>query len=258
MLATVKDEIPPGPIIELGCGTGIFSAHLDNQLETRDITFSDASEPMVELCKRKRLLTSPPPGPGLRNFAVATPGDLLPRSYSLIASSFMLQWLPDLSKALHCLLDCLVPGGMLLFSMPGRESFPEWRDVCARGGLIYTGNRLPDILDLVDTGSSRDCQFRVFSRPHAVEYRDSAEFFRSLRLSGSRTATGRTSTLANLRGIIKSWNQSSPNGIEVTYQLLWGYMRSPLPVEGSGDYGAETRITRLGGENRLFCDRHRY
>jgi malonyl-CoA O-methyltransferase len=55
--------------------------------------------------------------------------------FDLIATSMALHWLADPIASLERLHGLLAPGGMLLYSALGPESFAEWREALASEGL---------------------------------------------------------------------------------------------------------------------------
>jgi malonyl-CoA O-methyltransferase len=118
-------------VLELGCGTGLFSRHLTERYPQGRFVLSDASPAMLAECRRNL---------GVRghhiDFAVmdaGRPGAL--GSFDLIATSMTLHWLAEPRASLERLRDLLAPGGVLLYAALGPESFAEWRAVLDALGL---------------------------------------------------------------------------------------------------------------------------
>ena len=119
-------------VLELGCGTGLFSRHLIERYPGGDLVLTDASPPMLAECRRNLA-----GGLGQRvDFAImdaSRPGGQGP--FDLIAMSMALHWLSDQRASLERLRRLLVPSGVLLYAALGPETFAEWRAVLSEQGL---------------------------------------------------------------------------------------------------------------------------
>ena len=212
-LFQIRESIPPGDILEIGCGTGLFSQRLIERIGRKDakprrIVLTDASDAMLT-ATRQRLeqhqhayLKQLREGDRLEYHCLdagqIAAGALLPVSggehksagFALIASSFALQWLSDPCAVIRQLMELLAPGGVLLLSVPGAESFPEWRESCVRAGSPYTGNRLPSAEELGAVAAGCGATSFIESEAVPVEYPSARAFFLSLRRSGAHTRTG--------------------------------------------------------------------
>ncbi|MDZ7693268.1 MAG: methyltransferase domain-containing protein [Balneolaceae bacterium] len=49
-----------------------------------------------------------------------------PETYAMSVSGFVAQWFDQPAMTMGKLLEATKPGGLLLGSFPGNESFPEW------------------------------------------------------------------------------------------------------------------------------------
>jgi malonyl-CoA O-methyltransferase len=140
--ARLAQLLPPHPcprVLELGCGTGLFSRHLAQAYPDGELVFTDIAPSMIEQCRRN-LDTL---GHGRLSFAVMDAGR--PRQggeFDLIATSMTLHWLSDPIAALGRLIPLLRPGGSLIYAGVGPGSFGEWRDVLRAQGLP---SGLPDL-----------------------------------------------------------------------------------------------------------------
>lgn len=257
ILAQTENLLPPGKVLEVGCGRGIFSTYLASSLSGRTLVFTDTSAPMVETCRRNlkglhyeryqhRIFSC-------LDATAVTMGE----RFALIATSFALHRYGDLKQSISRLIDLLLPGGYLIASLPGRDSFLEWKQICAFNSLVYTGKELPGLLDLVETGSREDCTFQLQAVPRTLTFADAGEFFRQLDQSGLETTMPGEVPSGNKRMTIERWNllYGKP-GIEVSYQTLSGYFRKL--DEGGLAFAVETKVMRKPGKTYVLCDRFAY
>ncbi|MBS1999957.1 MAG: methyltransferase domain-containing protein [Cyanobacteria bacterium SZAS LIN-5] len=200
-------DLPRGEILEIGCGTGIFTTHLLSLFGEENIAVSDASAAMLRQCEeaiapvpaRVKLLTL-----DAENAAVGT------TNYSLIVSSFSLQWMSDFFAALQHLLAQLKPDGELIFSIPLNGSFREWREQCAQTGIPFTANRLPDRIELTDWCRRQALTLDWEQHPVVCKYNSSLEFFRSLKRVGASVNTNGDLLKPNqLRELIRTWDEAN-------------------------------------------------
>jgi malonyl-CoA O-methyltransferase len=134
-------------VLELGCGTGLFSRHLVKLYPHGHFVLTDVAPAMIAECRRNVAGL----GPAHISFEVMDAGEA--GGYAgldLIVSSMTLHWLPDPVASLERLSRLLVPNGVLLYATLGPESFAEWRATLAGEGLpsgIVEIPRLPGILE---------------------------------------------------------------------------------------------------------------
>jgi malonyl-CoA O-methyltransferase len=133
-------------VLELGCGTGLFSRHLLARYPDGTFVFTDLAPSMLEQCWLNVN------GLGKRvSFEImdaARPTAEGP--FDLIAMSMTLHWLADPEAALATLRQCLAPTGVLIFATLGGESFPEWRDALAAQGLPSGLLDIPEFPGIVE------------------------------------------------------------------------------------------------------------
>lgn len=102
--------LPPGPLVELGCGTGIHARAIAERFPDRILTAVDSSPEM---------LSQAAAAPSAIHWAEA---DLRlwspPEKVALVFSNAVLQWIDDHGALFPRLMAMLVPGGMLAVQMP--------------------------------------------------------------------------------------------------------------------------------------------
>ncbi|MDZ7680615.1 MAG: methyltransferase domain-containing protein [Fodinibius sp.] len=212
-----RDIIPGGPIIELGCGTGFVTEGLAEMYPKKEIQVTDLSEEMVSFCKQKfdqdNLI--------FRVQDAEQPPNDEPH-YAMTISGFTAQWFKDPAQTLGRWLQATKPGGLLLTSFPGNESFPEWREKCEELGLPFTANDLPDVEEMVVKMSVGPAQVDYYEDRVTQRYESARDFFRDLKKLGAGTQrTGRSLTPKELSLLINHWDESTDGDIKVSYHVVF-------------------------------------
>ncbi|HEX6981483.1 MAG TPA: methyltransferase domain-containing protein [Balneolaceae bacterium] len=213
-----RDVIPPGPVVELGCGTGFVTEGLADLYPDREIQATDLSEEMVESCRRKL---------GDRNhlkFSVqdAEQPPYEEPHYSMTVSNFAAQWFKDPALTFGKWLEATKPGGLLLASFPGSESFPEWRKYCRELGLPFTGNPLPDVEEVVIKMSVGPAQVDYYEDTVTQTFESSRDFFKQLKQIGASTSKeGKSLSPRQFSMLIDHWDSSTEGKIKVSYHVVF-------------------------------------
>ena len=145
-LARLLPKLAAPRVLELGCGTGLFSRHLLARYADGAFLFTDLAPSMVDQCRMNLA------GAGKRvSFEVMDAArPTVDGPFNLIAMSMTLHWLADPEAALATLRKRLAPNGVLVFATIGSESFPEWRDALVAQGLPIGLLDIPDLPGIVD------------------------------------------------------------------------------------------------------------
>jgi malonyl-CoA O-methyltransferase len=131
-LARLLPDLTRPRVLELGCGTGLFSRHLVERYPDGRFVLTDAAPAMLAEC-RHNLAPALCSDIGFEVMDASRPGGEGP--FDLIASSMALHWVSEPAASLERLRALLAPGGTLLYSALGPGSFTEWRAVLAELGL---------------------------------------------------------------------------------------------------------------------------
>jgi malonyl-CoA O-methyltransferase len=213
-----RDIIPSGPVIELGCGTGFVTKGLAELYPNREIQVTDLSEEMVDYCRQKlsehNNLT----------FRVQDAEDPVTDEshYAMTVCGFSAQWFKDPAQTLAQWLQVTKPGGLLLASFPGNESFPQWRRICEKLGLPFTGNELPDVEEMVIKMSVGPAQVDYYEDTITQTYDSAREFFRELKKLGAATQReGRSLTPKELSLLIDNWDSTTEGKVKVSYHIVF-------------------------------------
>ncbi len=116
LLAQV-DELPPGPISELGCGTGVHARAMAERWPDRAVTALDKSAAMLAEASREKSRVR------------WVEGDIdawsAPEPAALIFSTATLQWVEGHERLFPRLMGNLAPGGVLAVQMPRNFDAPS-------------------------------------------------------------------------------------------------------------------------------------
>ncbi|GAA5520890.1 methyltransferase domain-containing protein [Aliifodinibius salicampi] len=207
--------IPEGPIIELGCGTGFVTEGLLELYPDRKIECVDIAPGMIDYCQQKFADNDNV------TFQVKDAEELIPDQpeYALTISGFTPHWFQNPAITLKKWLEATKPGGLLLTSFPGSESFPQWREYCQQLGIPYTGNILPDVEEMVIKMSLGPAQVDYYEDTIYQSFESARNFFEYLKKIGAGTQTeGRGLTKREMNLLINEWDASSTGD---TVKVSW-------------------------------------
>jgi len=217
--ATKKTNLVEGPLLEVGCGTGFVSEFLLELFPQNPLIFSDLTLDMVKTCQRN--LVEHPHFSGQVVFQVLDGEKVLPaNTYSMIASGYTFQWFSLFGKSIHNLLQALLPGGFLLFSVPMEGCFPEWKELCFSLGISYTGNPFPALRDLQQIQGYDFSKFDTLEEDYTLSYESVWEFLKSMKKIGA--STSKPQKRLNIAEVKKLKSLSSlEKSFLITYKTLY-------------------------------------
>jgi malonyl-CoA O-methyltransferase len=205
-LASFLPERECPRVLELGCGTGLFSRHLVKRYPGGHFVLTDVAPAMIAECRRNL----PPLGPAQISFEVTDAGEAGGHAeLDLIVSSMTLHWLPEPAASLERLRRFLAPNGILLYATLGPESFAEWRATLDAEGLPSGLVDLPALPGIVD-------QQRV------VPDADAISFLRRIKTVGGLTPREGYAPLSPgaLRRAIRA--ADAKFGGRITWHIIYG------------------------------------
>ncbi|MFH7320041.1 alpha/beta fold hydrolase [Desulfurivibrio sp. D14AmB] len=227
LAAELPPSLPPGPLLELGCGTGNYTRLLRQRFPEARLVSLDFSPAMLGEARRK-IETLAPPGP-----KVGAPVDFICQDaetflaanrtrFACITANATIQWFSDPAGAFARIRASLLPGGLLLATIFGRESLAELDQGLARvsRGQVRVAARLfPDREELQRLLTAQFGEVEL--REHRLTRRFSSlpELLRHFRHTGTggaglaRLSPGRYRELA-------AWFAHRPRGCEVSFQVL--------------------------------------
>ncbi len=198
-------------VLELGCGTGGLTRELWPLVQGTWLV-TDLAQGMVQEAARQHKDL-----PQARFCAMDAEHPAVPReSFDLVVSNLMAQWMGDLRQSLERQGDCLVPGGLLAFSMLGSESFPEWREAHRKAGVSWGVRDYPSAEGLKRM-LPQNAEILVETVP--VVHADARAFVAGLKQIGAGTpAEGyRPMTAGRMRAVLREAGVP----MTATYQVLY-------------------------------------
>ena len=212
-----RQHLPPGPVLEIGCGTGGLSEGLARLLPEREIWFTDLSGELLAWCRR-RLGDGGPQGERLHWEVLDGEAGPLRSGYALVASGMALHWCADWAGALRRWLEALRPGGWLACSFQEAASFPEWRAQCLCLGLPCTANPFPSLEQVQQVLAGQPG--RCWAQEERGRYASPWDFFRSLKDTGTATSLrGDHLGAGDFRRLMRAWDRACPAGVELSGQI---------------------------------------
>ncbi|KRW58872.1 malonyl-ACP O-methyltransferase BioC [Pseudomonas sp. TTU2014-080ASC] len=210
--------------LDLGCGTGHFSRALAQRYAAAEGVALDIAEGMLQHAR---------PLGGAQQF-IAGDAENLPlqdASCDLIYSSLALQWCADFQAVLGEARRVLRPGGVFAFSSLCVGTLQELRDSWqAVDGFVHV-NRFRHLSDYqrLCAGSGLT-QLSVQVEPEYLFYPDLRSLTHELKALGAHNLNpGRPGGLtgrARMLALINAYEQfRQPQGLPVTYQVLYGVLR---------------------------------
>lgn len=128
-LARYLPDVARPTVLEIGCGTGFVTDHLLRAYPEGDFTITDLAPEMIARCAEKYarpgLVFSVLDGQALGNEAC----------YDVIVIGMAAQWFDDPCATLEKLRGNLNPGGRIVYSVPGAQSFLAWKETVTQAGL---------------------------------------------------------------------------------------------------------------------------
>lgn len=213
-----RDILPPGPILEIGCGTGFVTEGLIELYPKREKIITDLSPEMVNFCKNRFDSAENISFKELDAEKIQTDEP----TYSLSVSGFAAQWFIDSALTLGRILEVTKPGGLMLASFPGNESFPEWKQYCQDLGIPYTGNELPDTEEMVVKMSTGPVQVDYYEDTVTQRFPSAKDFFRHLKIIGAGThRDGRKLSSSEMKMLINHWDSKNKGDITISYHVVF-------------------------------------
>ncbi|MGB5541750.1 MAG: malonyl-ACP O-methyltransferase BioC [Gammaproteobacteria bacterium] len=223
-------RLQPRRILDLGAGTGKFSAALLKRYRKADVFALDIAQTMLARAQAR--------GGWLRRPAcVCADGEALPfadDSFEFIFSNLMLQWCTDLESTFSELRRVLAPGGLLMFTTFGPDTLMELRASWeAVDGYTHV-NRFVDLHDIGDSlVRTRWAEPVMDSERITVTYRALPRLMQDLKQIGAHNVTrGRARGLTGRQRwqrFAAAYEAYRQDGVlPASYEVVYGHAWSPV------------------------------
>jgi malonyl-CoA O-methyltransferase len=238
-------RLKPRRILDLGAGTGMFSAALMKRYRAADVVALDIAPSMLQRARSR--------GGWLRKPAcVCADGERLPfadDSFDFIFSNLMLQWCSDLEATFSELRRVLAPGGLLMFTTLGPDTLMELR---ASWEVVDGYTHVNQFIDLHDIGDSlvrtQWAEPVMDSERITVTYRKLRRLMQDLKQIGAHNVTlGRPRGLTGRRRwqqFAEAYERYREDGVlPASYEVVYGHAWSPVNKRGAA--GNEVPLASL-------------
>lgn len=214
-------------VLEVGCGTGNYTALLKKRFPSCRIKAIDVSEAMIRIAKEKVA--------GVNTDFIIGDADLIELAgrYDLVTSNAVFHWLEDLEGFIEKASLVLSPSGRLVFSIFGPSTFSELKESLA----FVSGKNVTIAADLFPGRQGIELVLeRHFSKIRIIEkslkesYPSLEAFLKKIKYSGTRGAG---------TGIKSLWSPARIKKIEKAYIGQFGAIEATYQI-----FFCEARLTR--------------
>lgn len=223
-------RLPEGPILDLGCATGRWTARLRERYGGREVFGMDPAE---------ALLTPGQPAPartrwwlpGRRSSGAAVCGALehmpfRPGTFAMVWSNLVLQWLARPDFAWREIGASLRGGGLLMFSSLGPDTLSEVRSAWRAAGLPSPVMPFADMHNVGDALVRAGFAAPVMDMEHiTLEYPEPQSLVADLRNQGAADAR-----FDRRRGLVspRRWRAALDalrvdGGVRATFEIVYGH-----------------------------------
>ncbi|MGZ8243868.1 malonyl-ACP O-methyltransferase BioC [Methylomagnum sp.] len=215
----------PGVMVDVGAGTGYFTAELMSRYPAAHLVALDLAEGMLRVAKRR----FPPPDRGSWVCGDAEALPLADRSVDVVFSNLAIQWCPDLATVFSEFRRVLKPDGALLFSTFGEATLAELR---AAWAAVDSYSHVNDFTPVEDMAAAlNEAGFRgalLAAETRMLEYADPLALMRELKRLGAHNVTaGRRRHLTGkraLREMLGAYGAKAgteTGGIRATFEVVY-------------------------------------
>lgn len=223
-------RLQPKRILDLGAGTGRFTAALMQRYRKAEVIALDIAPAMLAHVQQR--------GGWLRQpRCVCADAEALPfadDSFDFIFSNLMLQWSTDLEATLSGLRRVLAPGGLLMFTSFGPDTLMELRASWADANGYTHVNQFPDLHDVGDLLLQTKWADPVMdSERITVTYQELSRLMQDLKRLGAHNVTaGRPRGLTGRhtwQRMADAYERFREDGVlPASYEVVYGHAWSPV------------------------------
>lgn len=204
-------EIEPQQVLEVGCGTGLFSQYLVKTYPQAKLVLTDISPAMIAECQQHLVNTANTEWHCMDGETITAKS-----AFDLITSCMTLHWFKELPASLLRFKQSLKKNGRLVFALLTENSLQEWRTMCQHFNYPVATPPFPAITELKK--HFPEWQFSV--ETIQTKYANARAFLRTLKSLGATAARSgyQSLTAAQMRRLIRHFAHE----IHVTYEVIYG------------------------------------
>jgi malonyl-CoA O-methyltransferase len=198
-------------VLEIGCGTGIFTKHLLIH-PLKKMILNDISVEMINFLKSKIIL------PSYSKIIVGDAENIKFDCVDMITANAVFQWFRNPSKTLRKLRSYISSEGKLIFSTFGPQTLIELRQISSIDS--------PALLAPFEQWENwlKNARFTIESSSktiHKIYYSNTLELLKNLQQLGTTPIT--MTQYGSLRRIIKEYDKkyASSNGVYATWEVYY-------------------------------------
>jgi malonyl-CoA O-methyltransferase len=234
-------RLAPRHILDAGCGAGHAVALLAQRYKNARILGIDTSVGQLDRARRrwpeqgmKALWRKATGGPKVSWRQADALTVTLDEPVDLLWTNCMLHWVPQPHAAIAHWAGLLAPGGLLMLSCFGPDTFKEVRAAAAQAGLAHAVLPFVDMHDFGDMlVASRLATPVMDAETLTLTYANAQAVIDDLRLLGgnahSQRSPGLTGKVRWRRFINALESQAAPDGrIALTVEVIYGHAWKPL------------------------------
>lgn len=208
-LASLLPEPLPQRILELGCGTGVFTRHILAR-SVGTLILNDIAPAMLNHLRTRNEIP-----PNTRIITGNAEHLDFPRVDMIVANA-VFQWFHDPKRTIQHLATALAPGGHLIFSTFGPQTLKEFRET---GGI-----ESPITMPSFTQWKKLLAGLRIaesYSETRKVFFPDALTLIKNLQQIGATPL--RMTTTGELRKLIRNYDMafSTPQGVYSTWELYY-------------------------------------
>lgn len=217
----LAESLPDGNIsniLEIGCGTGDYTAILRKRFPASRITAVDISAAMIDAARQKT-------GNENTDFIIADAECMdFNCKYDLITSNAAFQWLDDPGEVIERSAAALSTEGRLVFSSFGPKTFCELKvslSAATNKDVSIASDLFPDRIMLEEILKKRFENVRISEKVLKERYDSLERLFQKIKYSGTRGAGA---------GIRKVWSPDLLKKIEDRYVERFGAVEATYQI----------------------------
>ncbi len=210
-LASFIPSNAPEKILEIGCGTGMFSKYLLS-IKVKKIFLNDISSRMIECMETKLCL------PPYSQIMIGNAELLKFQMVDMVAANAVFQWFKDPGEFLKRLNSCIKPNGRLIFSTFGPRSLAELRKLGSleSPALLLSSNEWSQLIK--EAGFTLDS---FAKKTHKLFFTNTLALLKNLQQLGA--APTKMTSQRELRQLIKNYDEAyfTNQGVYANWELLF-------------------------------------